>query len=56
MKNGKLLSNSQTKETPENSEVGIKSFIKNTNINIYQNKIEKIQSYYMRMKFWKKIL
>ena len=45
-----------SKEIPENSEVGIKSFIKNTNINIYQNKIEKIQSYYMRMKFWKKIL
>ena len=44
----------RSKEISENTEVGIKSFIKNTNINIYQNKIEKIQSYYMRMKFRQK--
>ena len=44
----------RSKEIPEISEVDINSFIKNTNNNIYQNKIEKIQSYYRGMKFRQK--
>ena len=44
----------KSKEIPELEEVDINSSLKHTNTNIYQNKIEKIQSCYRGMKYRQK--